>query len=132
MAPQQMLEAAMLVCFGLAWPLAAMRMLRTRRASGNAATVSLVFCGYLAGMASKLVGLDEQAALAPLFWLYLLNGSSVHGKKLLAGPPTTCGVMRRWPCARSPRSLRSGTTSTASVALGIPGLKPGEKSSPAS
>ena len=91
MAPQQMLEAAMLVCFGLAWPLAAMRMLRTRRASGNAATVSLVFCGYLAGMASKLVGLDEDAALAPLCWLYLLNGSSVAFNLFLL-----------WHCGRRP------------------------------
>lgn len=77
MTPQLTLEAAMLVCFGLAWPLANLRMLRTRRASGNAATVALVFCGYLAGMASKLAGLGEHAALAPLFWLYLLNGASV-------------------------------------------------------
>lgn len=101
MAPQQTLEAAMLVCFGLAWPLANLRMLRTRRASGNAATVALVLCGYAAGIASKLAGMEGQTALAPVVWLYLLNGSSVavnlfllwHYGRRAAAPAAT--VLRR-------------------------------------
>jgi hypothetical protein len=72
------LEAIMLTCFGLAWPMANFRMLRTRRAEGKGLGFTLVIlCGYLAGASAKLVLASDGASLAPVFWLYLFNGCSV-------------------------------------------------------
>ncbi len=74
----QVLEAMMLVCFGVAWPLANLRMLRTRRAEGKGLPFTLVILtGYACGALAKAVGLVGGAALAPVFWLYLLNLGSV-------------------------------------------------------
>lgn len=68
----------MLACFGLAWPLANLRMWRTRRAEGKGLTFTLVIlCGYVAGAVSKVLASAQTQALPPLFWFYLLNGSMV-------------------------------------------------------
>ncbi len=73
-----LLEAAMLICFGIAWPLVSLRMLRTRRADGKGLTFTLIIlCGYLVGASAKLLAANQGAALAPVFWLYLLNAASV-------------------------------------------------------
>jgi hypothetical protein len=78
MAPNTILEATMLVCFGCAWPLASVRMLRTRRAEGRGLLpTGLIFAGYLAGMAAKLVFTCSGGPLAPIFWMYFLNAGSV-------------------------------------------------------
>ncbi len=72
------LEAAMLVCFGLAWPLANLRMLRTGRAEGRGMVpAALVLCGYVAGMAAKLVMAAYGGTLPVIFWMYALNACSV-------------------------------------------------------
>ena len=72
-------EATMLLCFGLAWPLATMRMLRTGRAEGKGIGFTLIiWFGYLAGAVSKLTAAHVPGVpLAPVFWLYLLNTISV-------------------------------------------------------
>ncbi len=73
-----LLEALMLTCFGLAWPIANIRMLRTGRAEGKGLTFTLVIlCGYLAGAAAKMVLATAVTPLAPVFWLYVLNATSV-------------------------------------------------------
>ena len=73
-----LLEAAMLACFGLAWPLANLRMLRTRRPEGKGLGFTLVIlCGYFAGASAKLLLSLDGRPLAPVFWLYVLNASSV-------------------------------------------------------
>jgi hypothetical protein len=73
-----LLEGVMLTCFGLAWPVANLRMLRTGRAEGKGLCFTLIiFCGYLAGAAAKIVLSTGSAALAPVFWLYALNATSV-------------------------------------------------------
>jgi hypothetical protein len=72
------LEAAMLLCFGLAWPVANLRMWRSRRAEGKGLPFTLIIlCGYLAGAAAKLVLAAYGHGLAPVFWLYVLNTISV-------------------------------------------------------
>lgn len=44
------LEALMLVSVGVAWPLANLRMLRSRNAEGTgAAFTAIILCGYVAG-----------------------------------------------------------------------------------
>lgn len=74
-----LLEAAMLLCFGLAWPIATVRMLRTGRAEGKGLPFTLIiWAGYLAGAASKIVSQEApDVPLAPVFWLYVLNSFTV-------------------------------------------------------
>ncbi len=73
-----LLEGVMLTCFGLAWPLANLRMLRTGRAEGKGLGFTLIiFCGYLAGAAAKIALNTQATVLAPVFWLYALNATSV-------------------------------------------------------
>jgi hypothetical protein len=68
----------MLTCFGLAWPMANLRMLRTGRAEGKGLSFTLIiFCGYLAGAAAKIALITQATPLAPVFWLYALNATSV-------------------------------------------------------
>ena len=71
------LEALMLICFGLAWPLGNLRMLRTRRPLGPGIMVtSLILCGYLAGALAKLAATGD-APYSLLLWFYLANAASV-------------------------------------------------------
>jgi hypothetical protein len=73
-----LLEGLMLTCFGLAWPVANLRMLRTGRAEGKGLSFTLIiFCGYLAGAAAKIELISAATPLAPVFWLYALNATSV-------------------------------------------------------
>lgn len=73
-----LLEGLMLTCFGLAWPMANLRMLRTGRAEGKGLSFTLIiFCGYLAGGAAKIALVTQTTPLAPVFWLYALNTISV-------------------------------------------------------
>jgi hypothetical protein len=73
-----LLEGVMLTCFGLAWPVANLRMMRTGRAEGKGLGFTLIiFCGYLAGAAAKILLITEATPLAPVFWLYALNATSV-------------------------------------------------------
>ena len=75
---QQVLEAVMLVCFGVAWPCASLRILRTGRAQSNGLGFTLVIlCGYLFGASSKMLVALRGAELAPVFWLYAVNAVSV-------------------------------------------------------
>ncbi len=51
------LEAIMLVCFGLSWPVNALKAWRSRTAVGTSATfLALITLGYVAGVAAKFVG----------------------------------------------------------------------------
>ena len=78
MGMQQVLEAVMLVCFGVAWPCASLRILRTGRAQSNGLGFTLVIlCGYLFGASSKMLVALRGAELAPVFWLYAVNALSV-------------------------------------------------------
>ena len=87
-----LLEAAMLICFGVAWPLANLRMLRSGRAEGKGATfTAIILWGYVAGALAKLALASHGHALPPVFWLYALNTLSVGGNLLL-----------QWRLARRP------------------------------
>ncbi len=51
----QVLEAAMLICFGVSWPVDIWKAWRTRRTEGKSlAFMCLIFAGYVAGTAGKL------------------------------------------------------------------------------
>ena len=52
--PAQLLESAMLLCFGASWPLSIMRSLRARSVEGKSvAFLALIFVGYLSGILAK-------------------------------------------------------------------------------
>lgn len=51
------LEAIMLVCFGLSWPINAMKAWKSRTAVGTSwMFLALITLGYIAGIAAKFVG----------------------------------------------------------------------------
>ncbi|MBS0435406.1 MAG: hypothetical protein JSR75_11060 [Proteobacteria bacterium] len=76
--PPMWLEGTMLLCFGLAWPLANLAMWRSRRPQGKGlGFTSVVLAGYLCGAGAKLLLAAGSGSLAPVFWLYALNASSV-------------------------------------------------------
>lgn len=79
MAMAELLEAVMLICFGVSWPMSILKTLRVRQVTGKSpAFMSLVLAGYLAGMAGKLV-LAWQSGTAPqrVTALYALNAIMV-------------------------------------------------------
>jgi hypothetical protein len=78
MNQQAVLESTMLLCFGLAWPVASLRMLRARRPEGKGLAFTLIIlAGYVAGAAAKWLSVGPGEAIPGVFWLYVLNGASV-------------------------------------------------------
>lgn len=75
----QGLEALMLLCFGLAWPLNTLGMLKRRRPEGKGLTfTTIIWCGYLCGASAKLLlAFAAGRTLPPVFWLYMLNALTV-------------------------------------------------------
>jgi hypothetical protein len=72
-AAGQVFEAGMLVCFGVAWPVDIYKTLRTRETRGKSARfMSLIFLGYLSGIAAKVIRADGGLPEA-VTWLYALN-----------------------------------------------------------
>jgi hypothetical protein len=75
----QAFEALMLVCFGLAWRINALPMLRSGQPQGKGLCFTLiVWRGYVSGMVAKLLWtVGAGAALPPVFWLHVLNTVTV-------------------------------------------------------
>ena len=71
----QVFEAAMLMCFGVSWPVAILKTWRTRRVDGKSlGFLVLIFLGYLAGIASKFLRSSGSAQpLEHVTTLYALN-----------------------------------------------------------
>lgn len=71
----QVLEGAMLVCFGISWPCSILKMVRTRQTAGKStAFIILVLCGYLAGLSAKLVRAAQGGVMPEaISVLYALN-----------------------------------------------------------
>ncbi len=64
------LEAIMLVCFGLSWPINAMKAWKARSAVGTSwMFLALITFGYIAGIAAKFVGGTVNWVLA----VYIIN-----------------------------------------------------------
>lgn len=50
-------EAAMVLCFGISWPMAIAKSIRSRTSKGKSLIFMLfIFVGYVFGIASKLIG----------------------------------------------------------------------------
>lgn len=74
----QILEAAMLVCFGFGWPIDVVKTLRVKRVDGKSiGFMSMIFVGYLAGMSSKFVEWADSGTLEDVTALYAFNAVMV-------------------------------------------------------
>ena len=86
----ELLEATMLIFFGLSWPMNAWKSYRARTAKGTSwQFLTLICLGYLCGIAAKVV----LGAMNWVFWIYILNLAFLRkrGKKhLLVGRMSPC------------------------------------------
>jgi len=70
----QLLEALMVIVFGISWPTSIVKSFRSRTATGKSILfLCLVFLGYLLGVASKLVSEN----ITYVFVFYILNMTMV-------------------------------------------------------
>ena len=52
----QILEAVMLICFGMSWPVSILKSVRTRHVNDKSmGFMTLVFIGYVAGLIGKII-----------------------------------------------------------------------------
>lgn len=64
------LEACMVVCFGLSWPVSIIKSIRSKTARGKSVFFALfILVGYLCGIASKLAS----GRLNYVFVFYIIN-----------------------------------------------------------
>ena len=72
---KDLLEAAMLICFGFSWPINLYKNYKVRSAKGMSLSfILLIVTGYIAGICAKLVG--HFSGVAPLnyvFAVYIFN-----------------------------------------------------------
>ncbi len=73
----EILEIAMVLCFGASWPMNVLKSFRARSTKGKSlAFLCLIFIGYIAGIASKLLNeayMAEFAAKWYVLFFYVLN-----------------------------------------------------------
>ena len=73
----EILEITMIVSFGASWPLNVLKSYRARTTQGKSlAFLCLIFAGYIAGIASKLVNDAYMANIAEKWYVlffYVLN-----------------------------------------------------------
>ncbi len=66
----QFLEALMVICFGISWPVSIIKSIRSKTVKGKSLVFILfVLVGYAFGIASKLVS----GAITYVFIFYVLN-----------------------------------------------------------
>lgn len=66
----EILEAAMVICFGLSWPMSIYKSITARTAKGKSIIfLCLIFIGYICGIAAKL--LAENVTYVLIF--YVIN-----------------------------------------------------------
>ena len=68
----EMLEIAMLLCFGASWPMNVIKSWKARTTKGKSlGFLCLIFFGYIAGISSKLVAFNPDKWYVLFF--YVLN-----------------------------------------------------------
>ncbi len=69
------LEAIMLICFGLSWPIDIVNTLRVRHVEGKSFTfMFVIFVGYLCGVAGKFSSVSGTDTWPDwVTWLYAVN-----------------------------------------------------------
>lgn len=69
MTTQVLLESIMLICFGVSWPVAIVKTVKTKNPAGKSMFfLVLIIIGYLAGLLAKILT-DRN----PVMYLYILN-----------------------------------------------------------
>lgn len=72
----EILEAVMMVCFGLSWPINAYKAFKSKTAAGTSwQFIALITLGYIAGIAAKFVSGNINWVLI----VYVLNVIAVAG-----------------------------------------------------
>lgn len=73
----EVLEIMMILSFGASWPLNLIKSYRSRTAKGTSlGFLVLIFCGYIAGIAAKLVNESYMASIGQKWYVlffYCLN-----------------------------------------------------------
>ena len=73
----EIFEIAMIVSFGISWPLNLAKAVKARTAKGTSLTfLLLIFFGYIVGIISKFVNLDYMANFAAKWYVlifYFIN-----------------------------------------------------------
>ncbi|MDL2225685.1 hypothetical protein LJC20_05765 [Eubacteriales bacterium OttesenSCG-928-M02] len=74
------LEAAMVICFGISWPVSILKSLRTRSTKGKSLFfLMMIFLGYICGILAKIFG----GSITYVFFFYVLNAVMVGIDMLL-------------------------------------------------
>ena len=75
----EILEVAMIVCFGISWPINIHKLYTTKSTKGVSVTFYIIiFIGYVFGLASKAVKAAEGGSTAWYVWFfYTLNALMV-------------------------------------------------------
>lgn len=74
----EILETAMILCFGLSWPLSIYKSVKSRTAKGKSLQFELfIWIGYIAGITMKFIQCFALGKSGPIFYLswvfYCLN-----------------------------------------------------------
>lgn len=86
------LEAVMLACFGLSWPINAMKAWKAGTAAGMSwMFLGLITLGYVAGIAAKFVGGNVNWVLA----VYFLNLAALAANWLIYARNRRLDIRRR-------------------------------------
>ena len=77
-----LLEALMIICFGLSWPVSIYKSYTSRTAKGKSLGFEvIIWIGYIFGILRKILQLTEGGTFDWLFWLgfafYLINITEV-------------------------------------------------------
>lgn len=70
-----LLEAAMIICFGISWPMNVIKAWKSRTAKGTSVLFYIfIFVGYLAGIACKILLVRQgRYQYNYVFFFYILN-----------------------------------------------------------
>jgi len=73
-----LLETCMLICFGLSWPVAAVKQLRAKTAKGASVFFYfIIMAGYLCGIAAKIANANVTYVIAIYGLNFLMVGFNV-------------------------------------------------------
>lgn len=82
--PATLFEAAMILCWGISWPAAVRKTLKTRNVDGICIIfLWLVFFGYVSGILFKLSVARTEGFINPVIILYLFNFFMVGAELIL-------------------------------------------------
>lgn len=70
----ELLEAGMVICFGISWPLSIMKSFKARTAKGKSLLfLFFIFIGYICGIVWKMIALANGGGLSYPTIFYFIN-----------------------------------------------------------